>query len=877
MRPPARAQVVALIALSLSAGVVSAAEARAPAPKVVSITSSPRSIAAGDILKVHAKLVNHSSRRTARSTLRIRLRGARKTRTLRRVRVRPLRAHSRARVTFRLAVPHLTGRGHYRLSGCTKRCRSSLRVTRVAGMQVTLSVPSVTNNPRPTFSGRAAPGGFVTVTVRRGTTTVATLQALPASSGTWSVRPSSALPDAAYTAVAQQTGAFGRTQTSASRTFRVDTIAPPVTLDSPAPGATLATPTPTLGGARGTTSGDGAVTVRLYRGSVATGTPLATLTPPYGGTRWSASPGALPDGTYTAQATQPDQAGNTGHSAAVTFTVDASGPAVSLSAPASGSFTPDATPTFSGTAGNLAGDSATVTLKITQGATTVQTLSATRSGGSWSATAPTALADGAYSAQASQQDSAGHTGVSASQTFTVDTTPPTATLTLTPSSPNGQNGFYTSMPTVHATAGDTNFESLTCTVDGTQKALVNGDVPVSGDGSHTVSCTAGDRAGNTTTPAAKTFKVDSTAPSVAITAPAANATTSDQTPTLTGTAGTASGDSSSLSVKVYSGTDTSGAALQSFTPTRDAGGNWSAGALDTLPVGTYTAAAKQTDSAGNSRTVTRAFKSPAVMLAAGDIASCDQTGDTQTAQLLSANPADKIAVLGDNAYEDGSAADFSNCYDPTWGVFKDKTAPAAGNHEYETTGAAGYFGYFGAAAGTAGQGWYSYDLGAWHIIVLNSSDQCNPVACSSGPQRTFLQNDLAAHTNQCTMAYWHHPLFTSDSNAFAGPTTQVKPFWDDLYAAGADVVLNGHSHVYERFGPQTPSGVADSANGIREFIVGTGGYTEHSVSAPVANSEALNNDTFGVLKLTLRPTDYSWKFLPVAGKTFTDSGSASCH
>jgi len=276
------------------------------------------------------------------------------------------------------------------------------------------------------------------------------------------------------------------------------------------------------------------------------------------------------------------------------------------------------------------------------------------------------------------------------------------------------------------------------------------------------------------------------------------------------------------------------------------------------------------------------FDTPAVLMAAGDIAGCgaSQMGDTATASLLTANPSDAIATLGDNAYESGSASDFANCYGPTWGTptLKAKTHPAPGNHEYydNSADARDYFNYFGPAAGTSGQGWYSYDLGGWHVVVLNSSDDCDPVACAKGSaQEQWLKADLAAHSAQCTLAYWHHPRWTS---GFHGNDAAVAPFWDDLYAAGADVVLNGHDHDYERFAPQAPDETLDTARGIREFVVGTGGYTEFEFGINFApNSQVHDDQTHGVLQLTLQPNGYAWTFLPEAGKTFTDSGSASCH
>jgi hypothetical protein len=230
--------------------------------------------------------------------------------------------------------------------------------------------------------------------------------------------------------------------------------------------------------------------------------------------------------------------------------------------------------------------------------------------------------------------------------------------------------------------------------------------------------------------------------------------------------------------------------------------------------------------------------------------------------------------MGDNAYESGTITEFNNCYAPTWGRQKSRTHPSVGNHEYRTLGAAGYYSYFGAAAGDPQKGYYGYDIGAWHVIVINSN--CSEVGgCGvNSPQLTWLQSDLAAHTSLCTLAYWHQPRFSSGEH---GNSTAVQPIWQVLYQAGVELILNGHDHDYERFAPQNPTGVADPLNGIREFVVGTGGKDLRPMGSPVSNSEVRNDNTWGVLKLTLHPTGYDWKFIPVAGQTFTDSGNGICH
>jgi acid phosphatase type 7 len=272
----------------------------------------------------------------------------------------------------------------------------------------------------------------------------------------------------------------------------------------------------------------------------------------------------------------------------------------------------------------------------------------------------------------------------------------------------------------------------------------------------------------------------------------------------------------------------------------------------------------------------KAQTSDPVFVGAGDISSCDDlAGAEATAKLIEKIPGTVFAV-GDLAYPDGTDEQFAKCYAPTWGRFKDRTRPAPGNHEYHSDGASGYSRYFGAAAGDPKKAYYSYDLGAWHIIALNS--ECAEVGgCSTeSPQGQWLRQDLAQHPTICTLAYFHKPLYSS--GAKHGNDPEMKPLWDLLYAADADVVINGHDHDYERFAPQDPEGHADPKRGIREFVVGTGGKNSHrSFAATKPNSEIRQADTFGVLKLTLRASSYDWEFVPEAGKTFHDSGSGSCH
>lgn len=261
-----------------------------------------------------------------------------------------------------------------------------------------------------------------------------------------------------------------------------------------------------------------------------------------------------------------------------------------------------------------------------------------------------------------------------------------------------------------------------------------------------------------------------------------------------------------------------------------------------------------------------------MIVGAGDIASAGD-GDTRTAALLD-GIAGTVFTLGDNDQGNGTAAEFAAYYNPTWGRHKARTLlPSVGNHEYNTSGANPYFDYFGAAAGERGKGWYSRDVGAWHVVVLNGN--CNFVSCSaSSAQVSWLKADLAANPSACTLAIWHQPRFSSGPH---GPYTQSQPFWDALYAANADLVLNGHEHHYERFAPMSATGAADASRGIRQIIVGTGGVGLSAFGSTVAaNSVYRNASSWGVLKLTLHATSYDWQFVRANGSN-ADSGTGTCH
>ncbi len=272
-------------------------------------------------------------------------------------------------------------------------------------------------------------------------------------------------------------------------------------------------------------------------------------------------------------------------------------------------------------------------------------------------------------------------------------------------------------------------------------------------------------------------------------------------------------------------------------------------------------------------TTTTAPGGDPVILGAGDIASCASSGDEATAALLGAN-AGTVFTTGDNVYDSGTASEFANCYNPSWGQYKARTRPAPGNHDYKTSGASGYFGYFGAAAGDPAKGYYSYDVGSWHIVSLNSN--CGVVACGAGSaQEQWLRADLAAHSAACVAAYWHHPRYSSGSRH--GSSTSVQALWQALYDANADLILEGHEHNYERFAPMNATGAVDNARGIRSFVVGTGGRSHYSFATAATGSEVRNSTAWGVLEVTLHATSYDWRFLPVAGQTFGDSGTQACH
>lgn len=276
----------------------------------------------------------------------------------------------------------------------------------------------------------------------------------------------------------------------------------------------------------------------------------------------------------------------------------------------------------------------------------------------------------------------------------------------------------------------------------------------------------------------------------------------------------------------------------------------------------------------------------AVVVAAGDIAECPGGRQVETAALVDAIAPDAVLTLGDTVYPDGSLDEFLDCYHASWGRFRPITRAAVGNHEYHAPRAGPFFSYFCGGSGEPFEGRASFDIGAWHVVILNSncgteadlpsstSDEFGGCGADS-PQARWLKKDLAAHPSRCTLAMWHHPRFTSGPYGSAEYTSEL---WRILHEAGADVLLTGHAHLYERFAPMAADGRLDTAHGLREFVVGTGGkFPLHSVAKVHAESEVHNDETLGVLRLELRPNSYAWRFVSVAGGSFTDEGEAPCH
>jgi len=604
---------------------------------------------------------------------------------------------------------------------------------------------------------------------------------------------------------------------------------------------------------------------------------------------------ALPDGQHVIKA----QAGNgdgtySPLSSALTITIDTDPPAMpSIDLPQNqGNGQTGSTITISGHAG------ANLTVKVMDGMT-LETTIASNNRGRWSINL-TGLNPGTHVFRAKAVDAAGNESPSFNDvSVTVDTNaghassannsqvhlvpflqigkytllraprsqaarPPTATNTptRTPTAIRTPTRTTTASPT--ATNTPTRTPTDTASPTATDTPTLTPTDTASPTATHTPTLTPTDTASPTATDMPTLTPTDTASP------------TATHTPTLTPT-------DTPTDTASPTATDT-----PTLTPTDTAS-----------PTATHTPTPSATLTATGTSTPTATATTPAsvVAVAVGDTAcgtgssgNCQQLATSNLA--ISLNP-DVVFPLGDNQYECGGLNDFYQYYDPTWGRMKPKAFPAIGNHEYQTstnpsdpcynapTGAPGYFTYYGSVSTPNDPGctvncggYYSYDVGAWHIIVLNSI--CSQVSgCGLGsPQEIWLKNDLAAHSNVCTLAYWHYPRYTS---GISGTTfvQGLKTFWQDLYNGGVDVILNGHDHDYERFAPMNVNGNLDTAHGIREFIIGTGGKSYHGFITVAANSEVRFSNTFGVMKMTLNPTSYNWQFIPVSGGN-TDSGSENC-
>ncbi|MBL8952340.1 MAG: metallophosphoesterase [Myxococcaceae bacterium] len=258
---------------------------------------------------------------------------------------------------------------------------------------------------------------------------------------------------------------------------------------------------------------------------------------------------------------------------------------------------------------------------------------------------------------------------------------------------------------------------------------------------------------------------------------------------------------------------------------------------------------------------------PVTLAAAGDISEARLGGQVLTAALVADGGYDAVLTLGDNQYVKGELAHYLRWFEPTWGRFRDKLYPVPGNHEYLTEDANGYFDYFGERAGDPKKGWYSFDLGAWHLVALNTNNGCRTIACDGdSAQVKWLREDLARHRNRCTLAFWHHPRWSS--GVHHGPFKGAEALWKTLAQFDADVVLNGHEHFYERFEP---------IDGMRQFIVGTGGASAYPLMpTPLEGSAARGSGAFGILELTLEPGRYRWRFVPTTPGAYSDSGVGTC-
>ncbi len=779
-----------------------------------------------------------------------------------------------------------------------------------------------TADPTPTFAAQASDAGAqpsaVTLAIYPGAAAAGaptrTLE-LTQANGTWSGTPAEPLDDGVYTAQVEALGASGKTGRSAAVTFRVDTVAPQPSLTAPAEGAATSDSTPAFSGSAGAAAGDSTqVRVYVYAGLSDSGTPVASLTASRSGAAFSVSAaGALQVGTYTARAEQQDGAGNTGRSAPRTFAVTSTAAAATYR----DTVMADAPRAY----WRLGEPSGTAAADQTGFANTgaYQGSPALGQAGIVPVAQSTAMAlDGTNdSVRVPTSASLSPRAALSLETWIRPATLPTSTATLmrkdlqymlrlgssgAVSFRLWRGGATSELTTPAGAVPAGTWSHVVATFDGVSMAIyVNGTVRATLAIAATVDTATGvlslGSSGSTdwfrgrmdevavygsALPGprvlahyTKSSPVEDPPPTVVLESPAPGSTV-DLRPVF---AGTADGETSTVTVKVYSGGSVSGSPVQTLSATHQSSNLFSVAASGNLSPGAYTVQAEQATAAGlvgKSAPVSFTVQAPSgetvTIGAAGDIADCGGTDDEATANLLDAIPG-TVMTLGDNVYVNGTTSEYA-CYNSSWGRHKARTRPIPGDHDYGVPDAGGYFDYFGAAAGPRPSGFYSYDIGAWHVVALNSGCYVQLRSCNAA-QDEWLENDLEQNDSQCTLAQLHEPRFSSGE--IHGNVGSVQPLWQILYEHGADVVLSGSEHMYERFAPQTPTGQADATNGIRQFTVGTGGESHYQVGDILPNSQVRESNTFGVLKMTLRPTGYDFQFMPVAGKSFTDSGSGSCH